>query len=241
MFKRNRTSELIVKPAYSPRTKFIVIGVIASIVAAGGWGIYTYGLTTAGFEVLSASRRAGDLQRSIDKLVDENQELRESLVRAQRSLQMDQVAYEELNGSLQKSAREIVKLKEEISFYRAILSPNNKVAGLHIQSMHVEPTTDASLYRYKLVVIQALKHDRNIYGTAYFEISGLQGGQQKVLRFPEKNKRQMTVNFKYFQDVEGEFKVPLNFSPNKLTVKVVTRGKDAKTVEKDYPWPQRQI
>jgi len=107
--------------------------------------------------------------------------------------------------------------------------------------MHVEPTTDPSLFRYKLVVIQALKHDRNIYGTAYFEISGLQGGQQKVLRFPEPNKRQMTVNFKYFQDVEGEFKVPLNFSPNKLTVKVVTRGKDAKTVEKDYPWPQRQI
>ncbi len=240
MFKRNRTSELIVKPAYSSRTKLIVIGIIATIVAGGGWGVYTYGLSTAGFDILSASRKQGDLNRSINKLVDENQDLRESLIRAQRSLQMDQVAYEELNGSMQKSAREIAKLKEEISFYRAILSPNNKVAGLHIQSMLIEPTADPSVYRYKLVVIQALKHDRNIYGKAHFEINGLQGGQQKMLRFPNGKRRNVNVNFKYFQDIVGEFKVPLNFSPGKVTVKVVTRGRDAKTLEKDYPWPRRQ-
>jgi hypothetical protein len=240
MFKRNRTSELIVKPAYSPRHKLLILGVIAAIIAGGAWGLYSYGLNTAGFDILSASRKQDDLKRSIDKLVDENQKLRESLVRAQRSLQMDQVAYEDLNQSLQKSSREIVKLKEEISFYRAILSPNNKVAGLHIQSMHVEPTLQQGVYRYKLVVIQALKHDRNVYGNAEFSISGLQGGKQGVLNFPQKNKRPIRVNFKYFQDIEGEFNVPLNFSPNSITVKVVTRGRDAKTVEKDYPWPSRE-
>jgi len=240
MFKRNRTSELIVKPAYSPRHKLLILGIIAAIIGGGAWGIYSYGLNTAGFDILSASRKQDDLRRSIDKLVDENQELRESLVRAQRSLQMDQVAYEDLNDSLQKSSREIVKLKEEISFYRAILSPNNKVAGLHIQSMHVEPTHESGIYRYKLVVIQALKHDFNIYGTAEFEVSGLQGGKQQTLKFPEKNQRSISVNFKYFQDIEGEFKIPLNFSPNSVSVKVVTRGRDAKTVEKDYPWPSRE-
>jgi len=241
MFKRNRTSELVVKPAYSPRTKFIVIGVLATLVSAAAWGIYTYGLSTAGFDIRSASRKEGDLKREINKLVDENAEMRESLVRAQRSLQMDQVAYEKLNESLQRSDKEIVKLKEEISFYRAILSPNNKVAGLHIQSMRLEPTLDPSVYQYKLVVIQALKHDLNVYGTAYFEVKGLQGGQQKVLNFPAKNQRQININFKYFQDIEGELKIPLNFSPSSITVKVVTRGRDAKTVEKDYPWPRKDV
>jgi len=240
MFRRNRTSELIVKPAYSPRSKLLIIGVIAAIAVGGAWGIYSYGLNTAGFDILSASRKEGDLKRSINKLVDENQELRESLVRAQRSLQMDQIAYQDLNQSLQKSSQEIVKLKEEISFYRAILSPNNKVAGLHIQSMHVEPTHDPAVYRYKLVVIQALKHNFNIYGKAEFVISGLQGGQQKTLKFPDSNQRAINVNFKYFQDIEGEFKIPLNFSPNTLSVTITTRGRDAKTVEKDYPWPSRE-
>jgi hypothetical protein len=240
MFKRNRTSELIVKPAYSPRFKLTLIGVIATLIAVGAWGIYTYGLTTAGFDILSASRKQDDLKRSINKLVDENQELRESLARAQRSLQMDQVAYQELDDSLKKSAREIVKLKEEISFYRAILSPDNKAAGLHIQSMKVEATNDPANYRYKLVVIQALKHDRNIYGNAQFEVRGLQGGQQKALQFPEPIKRPININFKYYQDIEGEFKIPLNFTPNTVVVKVITRGQGAKTVEKDYPWPRRE-
>lgn len=240
MFKRNRTSELIVKPAYSPKIKFIVVGVLAVVVAAGAWGVYTYGLSTAGFDIRSASRKEEDLKREIRKLVDENQDLRESLVRAQRSLQMDQVAYGKLNESLAKSDKEIVKLKEEISFYRAILSPNNKVAGLHIQSMKLESTADPAVYQYKLVVIQALKHDHNVYGNAFFEVSGLQGGQRKSLRFPPEGKRQIGVNFKYFQDIEGELKIPLNFSPNTITVKVVTRGRDAKTVERDYPWPRRQ-
>jgi len=241
MFKRNRTSELVVKPAYSPRTKFVVIGVLATLVSAAAWGIYTYGLSTAGFDIRSASRKEDDLKREINKLVDENAEMRESLVRAQRALQMDQVAYGKLNESLQRSDKEIVKLKEEISFYRAILSPNNKVAGLHIQSMKLESTVDPSVFQYKLVVIQALKHDRNVYGTAYLEVKGLQGGQQKVLNFPAKNQRQINVNFKYFQDIEGEMKIPLNFSPSSITVKVVTRGQDAKTVEKDYPWPRKQV
>lgn len=238
MLKRNRTSELIVKPAYSSRFKIIVAGVITTLILGAAWGIYTYGLNTAGFDIWSASRKEDDLKRSINKLVDENQELRESLARAQRSLQMDQVAYQELDESLRKSAREIVKLKEEISFYRAILSPNNKVAGLHVQSMSIEPTNNPALYRYKLVVIQALKHDRNIYGTASFQINGLQDGQQKVLNFPASNKP-IRVNFKYFQDIVGEFKIPLNFSPRGITVTVVTKGRDAKTVERDYPWPRR--
>ena len=109
---------------------------------------------------------------------------------------------------------------------------------MRIQSLYIEPTGKASLFQYKLVVIQALKHERQVYGRAKFEISGLQGGKKTVLRYPGANGRAIVVNFKYFQDIEGKFKLPENFTPSRVKVSVTTRGRNGKTIDREYNWPR---
>jgi hypothetical protein len=240
MIKRNRTSELVVKHRVSSHTKiiFAAIATLAVIVAAGA--IYQYGLSQGGFEFSIASLKQSRLEKKVETLEGENQELRESLARAERSLQMNETTYKELDQSLKASAQEIVKLREEISFYRNILSPENKQPGVRIQSLHIEGTEKVASYQYKLVVIQALKHDRSVFGRARFEITGLQAGKNKVLEFPGAKSRPIVVNFKYFQDIEGKFDLPANFEPSRIKVIVSTRGRDAKTIEKEYNWPRTE-
>ncbi|NIO41968.1 MAG: hypothetical protein GTO41_18460, partial [Burkholderiales bacterium] len=65
----------------------------------------------AGFERLSASRQQQDLENQVARLKAENQSLQEALARAERTLQMDQTAYQELDGSLKASNLEITKLR----------------------------------------------------------------------------------------------------------------------------------
>ncbi len=236
MFQRNRTSEMIVKPAWSPKAKMTVAGVLALLVVAAGTGLYNYGLNTAGFKKMIASKQVEMLEGRLAEMKLENQDLRDALARAERSLQMNKTAYSELEGSLDGSSKQIAALREELNFYRNIISPPNKKSGLRIQSMKVEATQKSGQFNYKLVLIQALKHDRTIRGDASFEVTGMQAGKSATLKYPEG--KPIGVSFRYFQDVEGKLDLPRNFEPRQIRVQVKTKGRGAQTVEAVYTWPQ---
>lgn len=239
LLKRQKTGELVVKPRYSPRVKLFIAGFVVVVLLVSGGMIYNHGLSMAGFERLSASRRQQDLQNQVAKLKAENHSLQEALARAERTLQMDQTAYEELDRSLKASNLEITKLREELNFYRNIISPPNKKSGLRIQSLQLESASDeTNTYTYKMVLIQALKHDQKIRGKARFEISGVQAGEDTVLRFPQPADKPIQFSFKYFQDIEGQIELPQDFEPQWIKVNVTSRGRNAQIVEQTYPWPK---
>lgn len=234
-FKRNKTAELIIKPRYSSRTKVLIAGVLATAALGLVAFVYNYGLSMAGFERWAATRAQENLSQDIKRLETENQELREALARAQRSVQMGDTAHQELDKSLQTSAQEIVRLREELNFYRNIISPTDKKPGLRIQNLAVESNGRANQFRYKLVLVQALKHDRTIYGTASIEVRGMQAGAESVQTVPGPNGKAIQVNFKYFQDIEGRFELPRSFRPQQIRVNVVPTG--GPPVESTYSWP----
>ena len=240
LFNKHRTSELVIKRRYSSRTKLFVAAVVAILLIVGSGALYTYGLTSAGFEKFTAFRKQSDLRDDIKRVKDENLDLRETLARAQRTLQMDQVAYQELDRSLKESAKEITKLREELSFYRNIISPANKVGGLQIDKLNIErvPSSAENLYRYKLVLIQALKHDQTIYGRARLDVRGAQEGRDVTLNFPTGNDRPLAINFKYFQEFEGTMKLPANFQPSAVKVSITVTSPVSQSLEQNYAWPK---
>jgi len=229
---------LVVKPRHSPRVKLFVAGLAAVLLIVAGGAIYNHGMNMAGFDRLSAYQHQQSLKDDLKRLRDENDSLREGLARAQRAVQMDQTAYQELDQSLKDSAKQILKLREEVTFYRNIISPTNKMAGLQIQSLKIERLDDPNQYQYRLVLIQALKHDQTIYGRAKLEISGVQAGQNAVLTFPGPGDKPIAVNFKYFQELDGNIRLASNFKPLRVKVSVTTTGAGGQTLEQLYNWPQ---
>ncbi|MDO8703852.1 MAG: hypothetical protein Q7J84_02780 [Sulfuricaulis sp.] len=237
MFDLRKPGELVIKHRYSPRVKMLLAVIAAVVLLAASGLIYNYGLDRAGFERQSAQEIQQTLQDERRKLGGENQELREALARSQRTIQMDQAAYQDLDKSLKASAQEIVKLREELNFYRNIISPADKKSGLRIQTLSIEPAGGTNQYRYKLVLIQALKHESTIQGRASFEISGLQVGEDAVVKVPVANERPILVNFKYFQDIEGKLELPRNFQPKRVKVTITTPG-GTSMAEATYNWPE---
>ncbi len=236
MIDLNKPGELIIKQRYSPRIKLLLAVVLVLALLGSAGFIYNYGLNRAGFERQSAQETQQSLQDDMRKVRDENQALQESLARAQRTIQMDQAAYQDLDKSLKASAQEIVKLREELNFYRNIISPADKKSGLRIQNLYIEPAGGTNQYRYKVVLIQALKHESMVQGRAVLEISGMQVGEDTVLRFPATNERPITVSFKYFQDIEGKLELPRNFQPKRVKVYITTPG-GTSMAEATYAWP----
>lgn len=234
---KKTTGAVVVRRQFSSRTKLLIAAVAGTVVISAAIFVYDQGLSMAGFERALAARLQQRLEDENGRLKDENQQLREALARAERAIQMDQAAYQDLDKSLQTSAQEIVKLREELNFYRNIISPADKKGGLRIQSLDIQAAGPSNYYRYKLVLIQALKHERSIFGTVNLEISGLQGGQNSVVKIPAANERPIQVNLKYFQDIEGKFELPRGFRARSIRVNVITVG-GAQTVEAVYDWPQ---
>jgi hypothetical protein len=235
--RHKTTGAVVIKRQLSPKAKLLIAGGVGAALIGAVVFIYEHGLSMAGFERSLATRSQSRLEQDNSRLRDENQQLREALARAERTIQMDQAAYQDLDKSLQGSAQEIVKLREELNFYRNIISPADKKGGLRIQSMDIYPAGSGDVYRYKLVLIQALKHDRSIYGTVSMEVLGSRGGQDAVIKIPAANERAIQVNLKYFQDIEGKFELPRNFRARSVKISVVTAG-GGQTVEAVYDWPQ---
>jgi len=240
IFKKHRTGEVIIKRRYSPRVKLFIVGFLVVLLIFATGAIYNYGLSTAGFEKFSAFRRQTELRDEIKRMKDENLELRETLARAQRTLQMDQVAYQELDRSLKDSAKEINKLREELSFYRNIISPSDKIGGLKVERLNIERVGNPSdnSYHYKLVLIQALKHDNTIYGRVRLDVSGAQDGKDVVVTYPGATDRPHSINFKYFQEFEGVMKLPRNFQPSGIKVSINTTAPTVQALEQNYSWPK---
>ncbi len=236
--RRNKTTgAVVIKRQLAPRTKLLIVGGAGVLAVGAAIFVYEHGLSMAGFERTLAVQQQSELQGENGNLKDENQQLREALARAERTIQMDQAAYLDLDKSLQGSAQEIVKLREELNFYRNIISPADKQGGLRIQSLDIQPTGSGGLFRYKLVLIQALKHERSIYGTVNLEVIGSQSGQNATIKIPGANERPIQVNLKYFQDIEGKFDLPRGFHARSVKISVTTAG-GGPTVEAVYDWPQ---
>lgn len=231
MKRRSRTAELVVRPRYSPKTKLFLSGIVAIVLLVGGGALYNRGLYMAGFNSEQALHDKEALKSEITRLSGENQQLRETLARAQRTLQMDQTAYQELNRALKSSSDEIVKLREEVNFYHNIISSGTQAtAGVQIQHFGLARTPAAGVFHYKLVLVQSVSHERNVAARVRLVVNGRRG--DKDVSLPGKL---VSVSFKYFQNVEGDLSLPPDVTPAEVKIEVNTnRGQK---VERVYPWP----
>lgn len=230
-----KIDDLVVRPRYSSRRRLFIaaLGLLGCMLAA--FSLYNHGLTTAGYDPSAFNARQKGLTDEIARLSEENQSLREGLSRAELLVQTNQTAYQEMDRTLKASGQEIMKLREELDFYRNIISPANKTSGLQIQRLHITPGDDAGQFRYKLVLVQALKHERTVDGRVYFEVVGDKGGSASTVRFPG-SERGINFSFRYFQDIEGKWDLPAGFHPTSVVVRVLTPS-GGNGAEETFPWP----
>ena len=79
-----------------------------------------------------------------------------------------------------------------------------------------------------------------ISGYANVNILGMQEGSE--VSFPlrsiavDENQLDIRLQFRYFQNIEGELIIPENFVPETVQILAVAQGENAKTVQKNFVW-----
>lgn len=88
----------------------------------GGWGLVFSEYLSKWVEQRTAKSRA-QLEAELMELREENAQLRERVVLAERSSQINQQAAMEVKRNLTALQDELLALRQEVTFYRNIVSP----------------------------------------------------------------------------------------------------------------------
>lgn len=216
-----------------------LIAVLGSIVVAG-YLAYAYGRATVSIEYTAVRSEREKLQDRNEKLAADNTALREHVAVLERGVQIDRRAYQDVDKYLVGLQNEIFALKEEVAFYRGIVS-SDRGKGLRIQSFDVKRDGDGGDYRYQLVLTQDMKSDKVVSGTVNLSVAGEQAGRAAQLSsgdFEGGRGSGVEFQFKYFQKIEGRITLPQDFAPRSVSVQVTATGEQKRITEQTFDWPQ---
>lgn len=161
-----------------------------------------------------------------------------------RSCAIDVQACEAVRKSVGTLESEVADLREQLAFYRNIVSPEQARAGVRVLRLAVRPTGPADLWRYELVLVQPVRRDRTATGSYDFALEGLIGKQLKTLQLEDLRvgaageAGARSFSFRSFQEFSGELRLPSGFLPSRL--KVTLRVQDGKAapgeVSETFDW-----
>lgn len=222
----------------------VVSMVVLIVVLVGGKMIYDYGRYQAGFDVVDSEQEANQLSQQVDQLQQQLVKLREETVRLESAQTVDSHANSVVRDNLGNLQQEIMELREELQFYRSIVSPTKGQPGVNIHNFKINQGEKDREYHYNLTLIHIQgqkKHHRQASGVVNLSIEGEQDGAQKSLTLkqvaePKKSAR-MKFSFKYFRRFEGSIILPVGFIPQGVVVQVVPSSKKIDGDKKKIEWP----
>jgi hypothetical protein len=173
-----------------------------------------------------ASGSAATLRSEVARLEQENHALRTQAIHVTRQQQVTNVAQNDLTKDLASLQEENVKLKEDEAFYKSILEENAGVAVVKFHDFKITGSDKPGEYRYRLLLIQSGRHDRNVQGSVQLAVVGMQSGKQvtQVVVGGINSQRGGKVNFKYYQPLEGSFTVPSQLTAENFQAKFFQAG-----------------
>lgn len=236
----------IVIAQHRPWLRTTLVVVATALLALGAWALYSYTRASTASEYAHAETER-------DRLLDENRRLARQLRSSRednRNLS-DQLAYIKRSGEIDGDACTLVKkslagmqqensnLREQLAFYRGIAAPAQSSEGLRVYDLKITPADGkASAYDFELLLIQPMHHDQLVKGRADIAFVGLSDGQLQQVPFAKvalSSDKNLVFSFKYFQELDGRFRLPAGFRPVRVSVTLTPEGGGAK-VEETYDW-----
>ena len=210
--------------------RWLGIIVLGAFVVGVGLTTYDYGMELAGFRQGEAANALAKLNEEMLKREATIAEMRSKVAAVERQLQIDRATYGDLAKQVKTLSEQNAALKEDLAFFQSLMASGAKELGLSINRFRVQPDALPGEYRYRLLLVQSGQRIKEFQGTLQFLVYLEQSDRKFVLTLPpedQKNSREYQVNFKFFQRVDGTFKVAPGTTVKNLEVRVFENGVNA--------------
>lgn len=207
----------------------ILLALLAIIGGMWWWG-FDFGQIFGGFNRKQAEARLTALEADATKLRSETGELRARNGTLESELAMMSGKQEALTRQVTELTGENAQLKEELAFLQKLVSDASKTQGLDIQRLAVEPDGE-DMWRYSLLIVRGGGPKDEFVGNVVLRVS-LTGTDPapRVLQIPDDDPEAtpaLSLKFKYYQRLEGRFRVPPGARVATVAVRAYETGQSA--------------
>jgi hypothetical protein len=200
----------------------LALGVLLGAIVAGMWWWgFDFGQIFGGFNRKELETRVATLETEADALRSEASALRARATQAESALAMTKQALDQQN--------EATQVREELAFLQKLVSDSSTKPGLSIERVSVERDR-GDLWRYSLLIVRGGNPRDEFEGYLALTVA-LAGGDSAPrpagLTLPDDQPDQaaaLKLRFKYYQRIEGSFRVPPGTAPRTLTVRAFEAG-----------------
>jgi hypothetical protein len=190
-------------------------------------GAYDFGKKFAGFDQSEADREVQRLGESNAKLQQELAQARGQLAQGERQLQMERATYADLVKQMKALTGENATLKEDLAFFQTLMPSGGREGGVAINRFLVQNDALPGEYRYRLLLTQTGQRSKDFQGNLQFVVNLQQDNKNVVMALPaedDKDSRGFKLNFRFYQRIEGTFRVAPNAVVKSMQVRVFESG-----------------
>ncbi len=214
--------------------------VIGALIVGAGYLVYEFGRIQAGYNLVDAGQERTAFEARVAELENEIIALNEQIALLETHRDIEREAYADVETSLTELQTTIQEQQDAISFYRGIVSPADGNAGLRVQDFRLSRGAAEREYTIRLVLIQAMKHDRRVSGDVELIVEGIENGEQTSYSYadllPEDADRSWAFSFRYFQDFDRQVILPDGFTPERVSVHVESRTRSIDSIDENFSW-----
>ncbi len=206
------------------------------------YGTYEWGRFDGGYSVFAMMQERRDRAAEIAVLKGESAALRTKVTGAETSRSVEHQSYADVERTLGDLQAQVQKQRDELAFYRGIVSPEDGVGGLRIQRMDVLPDAGDGRYKLRLVLMQSMRQDTVIAGSVKIEVEGTRNKLPVRLGLADlggktRESGDVAFSFRYFQNIEQDIALPADFEPTAVDVEV--KSSRQQPLHQSFPWAVR--
>ena len=206
--------------------------------------VFEYGRISAGYDTIDAADERAALEAEIAVRDARIADLEQEVALLETHREIDREAYKEVENSLLELQAKIQEQRDAIAFYRGIVSPADGRPGLRVQDFRLTRGAEERQFNLRLVLVQAMKHDRTVSGDVTLSIEGSEDGNAKTYALtellPAEASTEWPFSFRYFQDFDRQIVLPDGFTPEFVRVEVRSRTRSIASIEETFAWATSQ-
>ena len=118
-------------------------------------------------------------------------------------------------------------LKEDLAFFQTLMPAGGKQGGVAINRFLVRSDALPGEYRYRLLLTQTGERSRDFQGKLQFVVNLQQDNKKLVMTLPNEDESEakgFKLNFRFYQRIEGTFRVAPNATVKSVQGRVFENG-----------------
>jgi len=208
--------------------RLLLLFFVFALAAAAGVGIYEYGRGLGGPDRRALSAEVEQLRSQARELEAERSRLTATVTALEAQMKVERAAQEQLAKQAGELNAEANRLREDLAFFESLLPAKANASGILIRSFRMQPDGAPEAMRYRLLVQQAGKVERDFVGIVQMQVNFVRDGRNFSVQVPDpavpESRRPLELSFRHYQRVEGSLTLPEGATARSVVVRIVAAG-----------------